>query len=160
MNFRKLGTIFVVVATLALLMSGMVGLVGCGDGDGDSNGWVPSSPGTSDTPGGGIEYIEVDIGKMAADYAVSVSMADMLYKDKNIKIVGQVVATSESEDLRVVLGVPDEPEAVVVIYLASLAGSSGSAGGLLEVSGKCTGMGTALEDNGLVRIQDCITTVQ
>jgi len=159
-NFRKLGTIFIVVATLALLMSGMVGLVGCGgdsDGGGSSGGAGGGASGGGDTGGGDTDvYAEIDIAKLFADYENQVSMADDLYKDKKMKIVGKVLSV---QDLRMVLALPDGTNQVVVIYGLSLAGMSGEAGDTVEIQGICKGMGTG-DDNSLVKLTDCSIVVK
>jgi len=158
MAIKKRGIIFVVIATLVLLMVGAAGLVGCSDSDSNSSsgsggaGSGGSSNGGSSNGGSSDTYAEVEIAKLVADYETQAGMADELYKDKKIKIVGKVLSV---EDLRMVLALPDGDDAVVVVYAATLASISGAAGDTVEVQGVCKGMGTG-EDNGLVKLTDCI----
>jgi len=156
---KKLGTIVIVIATLALLMSGAIGLVGCGNSDSGGSSGGAGSGGSSggDTGGGDTDvYVEVEIAKLFADYENQVGMADELYKDQKIKIVGKVLSV---QDLRMVLALPDENNQVVVIYAVTLASMSGSEGDTVEVQGVCKGMGTGT-DNNLVKLTDCVVVVK
>ena len=140
-------------------MSGAIGLVGCGDSDsGGSSGGAGSGGSSGGGTGGGDTdvYTETDIAKLVLDYSDSIDKADTLYKDKKIKIVGQVLSV---QDLRMVLALTDENNQVVVIYGLSLAGMSGSEGDTVEVQGVCTGMGTGT-DNNLIKLIDCVIVVK
>lgn len=149
MKLKKLGLVLVLIATVALLMSGMIGLAGC-NGDSDSNGGTTNGGGV--TPPPPTTYTDVVINELVEAYTLGTEDVDK-YQNKDIKIVGKVL---EIDGLRIVLSIPGEETPVVVVYCASAADVNCVIGQDCEVKGKCIGKGTGV-DAGLVKLTGCTT---
>ncbi len=131
------GTFLVALATLGILVGGLVGLLGCGGGNDNTS---PSSNGDSTN-----RYMSVDIETLIADYQESAALADAKYKDKRIVISGTKTYVEPDhsyvilEDfVRAEIRNPQLSTEVIVCF------------DVITVNGLCKGL-----SEGLVLLEDC-----